>query len=142
VKPRWGTIILGALLLAEGLGKLADPRGYVDALAGFQLVPASALWPIGMAWIAAELVFGVVLLVAGSRRVAPRQLALFAASGALVLQLGYATLSFSAWFRGIRVDNCTCFGVYLSQRLSLFVLAQDVYMLVFSTLQVRRWRLQ
>jgi hypothetical protein len=142
VKSRWATTVLGALLLAEGAGKLADPRGYVDALAAFRFFPTDLLWSAGVVWLTAELICGTALLVAGLARNPPRGVSLGGAIGALLLSIGYATLAFSAWFRGLQIANCTCFGVYLKQRLSLFVLAQELYMLAYTSWQVvkiSRW---
>jgi hypothetical protein len=133
--------VLGALLVAEGAGKLAHPRGYVDALAAFRLFPSAALWTVSVVWLLAELTCGTALLVAGLSRHPRRTSSLVASVGALGLSVGYATLAFSAYFRGLHIANCTCFGVYLKQRLSLFVLAQEVYMLAYTGWQVFKiWR--
>jgi hypothetical protein len=45
-----------------------------------------------------------------------------------------------AQVRGLPVTNCGCFGVYLSQRLSWFVLAQDALLLGYAVLMVRAAR--
>jgi hypothetical protein len=42
-----------------------------------------------------------------------------------------------AYLRGLAVGNCGCFGVYLTQRLSLFVLAQDALLLLYAALLLR-----
>jgi hypothetical protein len=134
--------VLGALLVAEGAGKLANPRGYVEALAAFRLFPGDALWTVAILWLLAELACGTALLVAGLSRHPRRTPSLVAAVGALGLSVGYATLAFSAYFRGLHIANCTCFGVYLTQRLSLFVLAQELYMLAYTgwqVLKISRW---
>jgi hypothetical protein len=141
VKIRWATLVLGALLCLQGLGKLVAAPGYVVALAGFEAVPLVLLWPVAIAWMAAELVCGAVLIWAGVARVMPRRMALVASIGAFLIQVAYASLTFSARARGVSVENCTCFGVFLAQRLSGWVLAQDVYMLGFTAWQARRWRL-
>ena len=45
-----------------------------------------------------------------------------------------------AYLRGLAVDNCGCFGLYLSQRLSWFVLLQDALLLVYAALMIRSAR--
>jgi hypothetical protein len=142
VKIRWATLLLGVLLCLQGLGKLIAPRGYADALAGFQALPRSLLWPVAITWMTAELGCGALLVWAGVRRAPSRRVALGASIGAFVIQVGYAALTFSAFARGLHVGNCTCFGVFLAQRLSKWVLAQDLYMLGFTAWQARRWKLR
>ena len=48
------------------------------------------------------------------------------------INLAYAALTTQAFARHLSIDNCTCFGVHLRQRLGWFVLAQDAYMIAFS----------
>lgn len=52
----------------------------------------------------------------------------------------WAVLGLQAQLRGLPVANCGCFGVYLTQRLSWFVLAQDALLLVYAALMVRAAR--
>ncbi len=51
-----------------------------------------------------------------------------------------AVLGLQAQLRGLTVTNCGCFGVYLSQRLSWFVVAQDALLLVYAALMLRAAR--
>lgn len=142
-KQRWATTVLGVVLLAEGLGKLLAPAGYFAALARFGPFDTTAAATVGSLWMALEICAGAALLVGGLSDHPPRSIALLGAITALVLQLGYATLSTQAYARGLDIRNCTCFGVYLAQRLSWFVLLQDAYMIFYSSWQVRkisRWR--
>ena len=53
----------------------------------------------------------------------------------------YLLMTGQAYVRGLEIENCTCFGVYLAQRLSGFVLVQDIYMIVYATWQQRRIRI-
>jgi hypothetical protein len=78
---------------------------------------------VAWAWLVAELVAGALLLAKKGR-----------AGGvlALVINVAYAALTTQAYARHLAIDNCTCFGVHLRQRLSWFVLAQDAYMIAFS----------
>jgi uncharacterized membrane protein YphA (DoxX/SURF4 family) len=117
--------ILGLVMLAMGAGKLSDVNGYAAALAAFCVISAGALHTVAWIWLIAELCAGV-LLVLGDRA------ARWGALLALVINLGYAALTTQAYARHLPIDNCTCFGVHLRQRLSWFVLAQDAYMIAFS----------
>jgi hypothetical protein len=125
---RWVTFGLGALFLAQGLGKLLDVDGYVAALGRFPLVPADAARPLGVSWIAVEMATGIALLALSSGRA--RGTALRIASGAAVtLAAAYAVLAYHGYLAGADVPNCTCFGVYLRQRLGVPVLIQEALML-------------
>ena len=119
----WARRILGVVLLAMGAGKLSDVGGYAAALVAFRVIPVAALHAVAWLWLVAELVAGA-LLVAGKGR----------AGGALalVINVAYAALTTQAFARHLAVDNCTCFGVHLRQRLGWLVLAQDAYMVALS----------
>lgn len=135
----WARRILGLVLLAMGAGKLADVGGYARALAAFGVVPASALVVVAWLWLTAELAGGALLVLGIARA---------GAVVALAVNLAYAALTTQAFARHLPVANCTCFGVYLRQRLSWLVLAQDGYMVAFSAYVLaaavkrskRRWR--
>jgi hypothetical protein len=138
IAARWGTWLLGALLLAQGAGKLLDVRGYLAALGRFHMIPTRALAAVGIAWMASELLAGAGLLVAGLAPHVPRGLALAAAVAAFVGALGYAVLTVGARLRGVWVPNCTCFGIHLPQPLSISVLLQDALMIAWTAWQVVR----
>ena len=127
----WARRILGLLLLAMGLGKLSDVAGYAHALAAFRVIPVAALAAVAWAWLAAELASGALLL-AGERALAGGRAAIAGAIGAIVINLAYAAMTTQAFVRHLSIDNCTCFGVHLRQRLGWLVLAQDGYMVAFS----------
>jgi hypothetical protein len=124
----WVTVSLGGLFLAQGLGKLADVSGYVEALARFPLVPVATARRVGLAWLGLELATGGALLALGLARRRGVVLRL-AAAAAVLIAVAYATLAFHGYFAGAHVPNCTCFGVYLPQRLGMWVLLQEVVML-------------
>jgi len=121
----WARRILGVLLLAMGLGKLSDVAGYAHALAAFRVIPVAALAAVAWAWLATELASGALLLAGGRAAIA-------GGVGAIVINLAYAALTTQAFVRHLSIDNCTCFGVHLRQRLGWLVLAQDGYMVAFS----------
>lgn len=121
----WARRILGLLLVAMGAGKLSDVTGYARALAAFRIVPVAAQAVVAWSWLAGELVAGALLLAGG-------RLARVGAIAAVAINLAYAALTTQAFARHLSIDNCTCFGVHLRQRLSWFVLLQDAYMIALS----------
>ena len=142
-RSRWVTTLLGFLFFAQGLGKLLNPFGYVAALSPFDALPSAAIWPVGIAWLSAELLAGMGLIVAGLASHPPRLPSKTAAVLGLVITLAYAIMTTQAFARGLEITNCTCFGVYLAQRLSWFVLLQDAYMILYAGWVVRKltaWR--
>ena len=140
-KARWATTVLGGVLFAEGFGKLLDPGGYVAALEPFAVIYDSLLWPLGVLWLSVELVSGLGLLVAGLALAPPKRFARISAGLAVAVTAAYLLMTGQAYLRGLEIENCTCFGVYLAQRLSWFVLVQDIYMIFYATWQQRRIRL-
>lgn len=139
---RWPIWLLGALLLAQGLGKLVEPRAYVSALYAFDFTTSAGLaWGVGILWTTLELAAGAGLLATGLGARPSRRGARRASWGALLVALAYALLTTQAFARGLEIANCTCFGGYLPQRLSGFVLAQDALLVAWSAwvlLRVRR----
>lgn len=136
--PRWAMAYMGALFVAQGVGKALDPAGYVDALTQFPLVgPVGAGW-LAPVWTSAELVVGAAMFVAALARRLPRSLARFGTFGAMGVALGYTTLVVHGLALGAEVANCTCFGVFLPQRLSAFVLLQEIVVWIVLASLVRR----
>ena len=131
---RIGLGYLGVILLAQGIGKAVDTTGYIEALAAFGALPDAGLGLFGRTWMFAELLSGAGLLATAVGR---GQVGRPAAMGAMAVTTAYLVLTGGAWLRGLDVANCTCFGVYLPQKLSLFVLFQDVLMLMWAAWALR-----
>jgi hypothetical protein len=130
---RWEITALGALFCAQAIAKLADTHGYLDALARFHAFPASALRAIAAAWIACELAAGATLLYAGLTPRPSRRAPLAGSILASLSWLAYAALLYSARVRSLSIPNCTFFGAYLPQPLSLLPLAQSALVLAVTT---------
>ena len=62
----------------------------------------------------------------------PRSVALTPVVIYTVVLAVWGALALQAWLRGLEVPNCGCFGVYLTQRLSAAVLAQDGLTLLYA----------
>ena len=136
---RLSLAVLGAILLAQGVGKAADMAGYLQALAAFGTFPDAVIGLVGRAWMFAELLSGAGLLAAAIGRPA---LGRPAAMGAVAVNVGYLVVTGGAWIRGASIKNCTCFGVFLAQELSLSTLFQDLVMLAWAAWALRTLRPQ
>lgn len=102
-------------------GQLADLAGFADVLREYRLF-GGALTAVAVLIPAAELA-AVGALLLGSR-----------AGGVLgfVVAIFWAAVAAQAFARGLEVDNCGCFGVYLGQSLRWWVLLQDVYFILLA----------
>lgn len=127
----WLRAILGAVYVAMATGQLASWTQMPDLLGAYRLLPAPALPWLAGGLIVGELVAGVWLLAR------PRSHALAPVWIYTAVTLVWGALGLQAQLRGLQVDNCGCFGIYLSQRLSWFVLAQDALLLGYAALMVR-----
>ena len=94
-------LVLGGVLLASGLAKVADPVESVTAVRAYQLLPESLERVTGYGLPFLELGLAVLLLAGFATRVA-------AVVGGL-LMLGFVVGIASAWARGLSID-CGCFG--------------------------------
>jgi hypothetical protein len=124
-------IILGAVYTAMAVGQVASWRRMPQILVAYQVLPAPALPWLAGALVVGELVCGVWFLAR------PRSQALVPVWVYTGVSLVWAVLGVQGHLRGLPVDNCGCFGVYLTQRLSWFVLAQDALLLVYAAVLIR-----
>jgi hypothetical protein len=124
--------IVGVLFVAQGAAKALDPVGYMAALDAFHvlrpLAPVS-LGALALTWTVLELLAGVAMLYGGLSRTPAKPLALAGVMLALGLSAAYLTLDLGALARHLSIENCTCFGAYLPQKLSWFVLFQELYVI-------------
>ena len=127
---RWGLTVFGLLFVAQGLAKAVDPDGYLAALDAFHVLRPAALGPLslgalGLAWTVLELLAGVAMLYGGLARAPAKQLAGAGVMLALGLSFAYLALDVGALARHLPIQNCTCFGTYLAQRLSPSIVLQE-----------------
>lgn len=130
--------LLGLLFLVMAAGQLADQAGFRAILAGYDFGAPELL---AGTLLSGELLAGAWLLLA-PRREPMVPAVVFAATSLL-----WSTLAAQAFARGLVIDNCGCFGVYLGQPLRWWVLVQGGLLLVYSALllhsvRVRRGRLR
>jgi hypothetical protein len=120
-------LFLGFVFIATGLGKLLDNRGFAQVIASYQLgLPGLFLLPLGLCISLAEVWIGTNLLRAERVR-----LCLW---GTLFFQVGYGALAAMTLRRGIVLDNCGCFGVFLARPLRWTTVLEDAVLAAISAL--------
>jgi hypothetical protein len=124
-------IALGALYAAMAAFQVASWPAMPDILGAYDAVPPGALPWLAAALIGAELVAGGWLLAR------PRSAGLAPAWLFAAVAAAWTALGVQAYLRGLAVDNCGCFGSYLTQRLTWFTLAQDGLLLIYAGLLLR-----
>lgn len=127
-------LVLGAVYTAMAVGQLASLTDMPAILGAFGLVHGAAAAVLAVGLIAGELVCGVWFLAR------PRSTAITAVWVYTAVSLVWSALAVQAYVRGLAVDNCGCFGNYLTQRLTWFVLLQDALTLVYTAVLVRTAR--
>lgn len=127
-------LALGAIYTAMGIGQLASLGEMPVILGAYGLVHGAAAAVLTVLLIVGELVCGVWFLAR------PRSRALAPVWLYTAVSLVWSGLAVQAYLRGLAVDNCGCFGVYLTQRLTWFVLVQDALTLLYAAVLLRGTR--
>jgi hypothetical protein len=130
----WLRAILGAVYTAMAAGQVASWTRMPAILDAYQVTHGHASVVLAAALVVGELVCGLWLLTR------PRSHALAPVWVYTAVSGVWAVLGLQARLRELTVTNCGCFGVYLSQRLSWFVLAQDGLLLIYAALMFRAAR--
>jgi methylamine utilization protein MauE len=123
--------VLGGLFTAMAAFQLVDLPGFVGVLETFQLGGPEMAWTLAVLLLAGELVSGLWLLVV------PRHRPFLPAVIFALTSVLWSALAAQAFGRGLALDNCGCFGVYLAQPLRWWVLLQDAALLGYSALLLR-----
>ena len=113
---------LALLLLAMSIGQLASFATFVEII---ELYSVGNPLIVSVALLVFQLLSVPALL---SLRLSPA-MSVLSRYSVIIIPLLWSILAFQAIIRGIAIDNCGCFGSYLSQPLSASVVYQD---LVFS----------
>lgn len=129
-RPHWlgslPRVFVGLILLSTGFGKLLDIPGFIPVLDAYQLMPHSVSVVLAFSLPLIELATGFGLLLS-TRPIIP-------AWTAVALHLLMLTAVIITLQRGIQIDNCGCFGVFLARPLSFQTFIEDLAMLAFSIL--------
>jgi methylamine utilization protein MauE len=111
-------LFLGLVLLATAAGKLADVRGFAGVLRTYEAFPEASLLPLAATIPVAELALSLWLFLGRCLEGAA-----LAALTMHVLYAAWATLSLA---RGLRLENCGCFGVFLARPLGWGTVGEDL----------------
>ncbi len=115
---------IGLVLLATGAGKLLDVGGFADVLRSYQVLPEGLVGPLSVGVPVAEILVAAWLFSG---------FGLAAASlASAALHLVYAAWSASGLARGLALENCGCFGVFLARPLTWKTVAEDLVMVALS----------
>jgi hypothetical protein len=121
--------LLAALNLAAATGKALDLPGFADVLSAYRLFPEALLMPVAVGVTMLEAAIAVGLMVRPTRRVA--------AWAAGLLALGYGIVLTVTLARGIALENCGCFGVYLARPLGVHSPLEDLALIAAALLVLR-----
>jgi len=118
-------IILGVLITGAGVGKLLDVRGFVSIIKTYQLsLPMWLMWIIAIGIIVFEVVLGLWILF-GNNLKTPAILS-------IMMHSGYFILLTTSLLRGLNLQNCGCFGVFLARPLTWYSPLEDIVLVIVS----------
>ena len=132
ILARW---LLAAILLATGAAKAADVVGFAAIVGAYGVLPEAFSLPAAAGLTAVEL--GLSAWLASGVRLR------LAAGATLGLHLAYAGWTGAALWRGLRLSNCGCFGVFLARPLGPGTVIEDLVLAAVSLVALqgaRRWR--
>jgi uncharacterized membrane protein YphA (DoxX/SURF4 family) len=120
-------LVLGFIITGAGIGKISDLPGFVGVIHTYKLGLATwFLWPVAIVVTVLELTIGLAILVGRCLRTG----ALFA----IIMHAGYAVLLTATLLRGIHLQDCGCFGVFLARPLTWHSPIEDLILMGFSYL--------
>ena len=120
----------GLLVVATGVGKLLDNRGFADVILTYQFgLPHPVAMVMGLAVSLFELVLGLSLLSTSVKGTQQRNGLLL-----ILMHAGYVVLATISNLRGLNLINCGCFGVFWGRSLTWATVVEDVVLLSFSVL--------
>lgn len=124
-------LVLALLLLAMAAGQILSSAEFQAAVDDYSVTGATV---VVVVLLAGEVVGGVGLLLP-----LPRTRVVAGWIG-LAVALLWTGLALQAFARGLQIDNCGCFGRFLAQELSWWVLVQDAYFVALAGLALRNAR--
>lgn len=117
----------GILLIATGIGKLLDNRGFAEIILTYHFgIPHSLALVLGLSVSLFELVLGIFTLQEKSQA---RNAALI-----ILMHTGYVFLATVTNLRGLNLPNCGCFGVFWGRPMTWATVVEDVILVGLSIL--------
>lgn len=129
MKHTWINILryfFGIIYIISSVGKLLDNRGFSDVIQNYQLIPDFLSMPSGLAFSLFELWLGIELL--RNRHI------LIAGCLTVLIQFFYMFAVTLTYLRGIKLDNCGCFGVFWPRPLTYVTLIEDAVLLLIAAI--------
>lgn len=120
---RWFFFVLMA---TTGVAKLLDMPGFIGIVATYRSLPDFLIPP--SAWALALSETGLAVWLAWGRHL--RVAGVFI----VLMHLMYLAWLVVSLLRGLQLDNCGCFGVYLARPLTWFSPLEDLSLLVMAVL--------
>jgi len=106
------------ILLSTSWGKLLDNSGFAGVIGTYRLgIPEHYLLPLALTVSLVELFFAIRLYMEKQQ--------LLNAWALVLIHAGYLSLAAITLLRGIALQNCGCFGVFLARPLTQQVLVED-----------------
>ncbi|MDJ0790088.1 MAG: MauE/DoxX family redox-associated membrane protein [Myxococcota bacterium] len=119
------SLFVGLVLLATAVGKGLDVSGFADVVASYRLTGPRLSPIVAFVWPLLELVAAAMLLFR------PRLLGAMLATALHAVLLGVVVITLA---RGLEIENCGCFGVFLARPLGFTTAIEDLVMLGLSAL--------
>jgi hypothetical protein len=118
---RW---VLGLTLVATSAGKALDISGFHDVLKTYEIFPVWMLWLLAVAMPVLEA--GIAWAMLTGKRLS------WGILGSLLLHSSFTVLLTVELARGVHLENCGCFGVFLARPLVWYTPLEDVALLAIT----------
>ena len=120
--------LLGVILLATSIGKLLDVPGFVQVIGTYQALPEVVVPLVAVCIVLLELKLSEGFLFYQAKSLGLQRVALASA----FLHLLFSVLAIVTLLRGIELQNCGCFGVFLARPLSWQTPVEDFVLVAIS----------
>ncbi len=115
------------LVIATGVGKLLDNRGFADVILTYQFgIPHLLAMVLGLVVSMFELFLGIFIVLEKKQN---RNAVLL-----ILMHFGYVLLATLSNLRGLNLQNCGCFGVFWGRPLTWWTVIEDLILMLFSVL--------
>lgn len=117
-------LFLGLNLLATAIGKLLDIQGFAEVIESFQIFSGPIIAPLGLALSLVELGLAIWLLSGKNLKLG--------GLASTILHVFFVIWLLIAMARGLDIQNCGCYGVFLAKPLTVKTIFQDSFMIIVS----------